>query len=216
MATVASVFHIFKKMNFISYLNFLFVEKEFLSLDFLVLHLQNRYLIPFLNMTIGQTFVAELEEEAKATRKMLKLFLPTQAGWQPHEKSATLGALMHHVAEMPEWIVWTQKTDTLDFAVTPYESRTFESADALVAYFDAQVEAAKASLLQYEEAHFHQLWTMRNGEQVYFSLPRVVVLRSSCFNHWYHHRGQLTVYLRLLGIPVPATYGPTADFPDGM
>ena len=159
----------------------------------------------------AQAFLNELDNEAKVTRQCLERIPAEKFDWKPHEKSMTFGRLASHVAEMFGWTGSTLKQDVLDFATreyTPFEPRTTEE---LVAFFDKHIADAKAALADASDETFMKDWTMRNGEQVYFTMPKVAVMRSFVMNHIIHHRGQLSVYLRLNDISVPSIYGPSAD-----
>ncbi|MBL8182773.1 MAG: DinB family protein [Blastocatellia bacterium] len=160
---------------------------------------------------LAMAFLGELENEAKTTRAVLERVPADKFDWQPHEKSMKMGRLAVHVAEMFGWTKETLKSDVLDFStmdMTPFEPRT---TDELLAFFDEQIANAKAILAETSDETFMTDWTMRNGEQVYFTMPKVAVMRSFVMNHIIHHRGQLSVYLRLNDIPVPSIYGPSAD-----
>jgi uncharacterized damage-inducible protein DinB len=160
---------------------------------------------------LAGAFLAELENEAKVTRTVLERVPADKFDWQPHEKSMTFGRLAAHVAEMFGWTKETLTSDVLDFATmdyTPIEPKTTED---LLAFFDEQIATSKAVLSETSDETFMTNWTMRNGEQEYFTMPKVAVMRSFVMNHIIHHRGQLSVYLRLNDIPVPAIYGPSAD-----
>ena len=160
---------------------------------------------------LGSAFLAELENEAKVTRQCLERVLAEKFDWKPHEKSMTFGRLAVHCAEMFGWTKETCKQDVLDFATmdfTPFEPKTNEE---LLAFFDDHIAKAKAILAETSDETFFTDWTMRNGEQVYMTMPKVAVMRSFVMNHIIHHRGQLSVYLRLNDIPVPSIYGPSAD-----
>lgn len=162
-------------------------------------------------MSIAQSFLMELTEEAKATKAILARVPFDNPAYKPHEKSMELLKLAVHVAEMNDWIETTIRTEQLDFAVEEYKPFEPKNSEELLQYFDEYLEKAKKILETTTDETLMQNWTMRNGEQVYFTLPKVVVLRSFCFNHLIHHRAQLGVYLRLLNIPLPGSYGPTAD-----
>lgn len=160
---------------------------------------------------LASAFLAELENEAKVTRNCLERVPADKFDWKPHEKSMTMGRLASHCAEMWGWTKSTLRSDVLDFATmdyTPFEPKTTED---LLAFFDDHVAAAKAVLAETSDETFMTNWTMRNGEQVYFTMPKVAVMRTFVLNHIIHHRGQLSVYLRLNDIPVPSIYGPSAD-----
>lgn len=160
---------------------------------------------------LASAFLAEMDNEAKVARECLARVPADKFDWKPHEKSMTMGRLAVHVAEMFGWTKETLKQDVLDFATadfTPFEPSTTEQ---LLAFFDDHVAKAKAILAETADETFFTDWTMRNGEQVYFTMPKVAVMRSFVMNHIIHHRGQLSVYLRLNDIPVPSIYGPSAD-----
>ena len=160
---------------------------------------------------LAGAFLAELDNEAKVTRSVLERVPAEKFDWKPHEKSMTMGRLAVHVAEMFGWTKETLKSDVLDFStmdMTPFEPRT---TDELLTFFDDQIANAKAILAETSDETFMTDWTMRNGETVYFTMPKVAVMRTFVMNHIIHHRGQLSVYLRLNDIPVPSIYGPSAD-----
>ena len=160
---------------------------------------------------LGSAFLAELENEAKVTRQCLERVPAEKFDWKPHEKSMTFGRLAVHCTEMFGWTKETCKQDVLDFATmdfTPFEPKSNEE---LLAFFDDHIAKAKMILAETSDETFLTDWTMRNGEQVYFTMPKVAVMRTFVMNHIIHHRGQLTVYLRLNDIPVPSIYGPSAD-----
>lgn len=158
-----------------------------------------------------QQLLAELKQEAATTRKILAVVPHDKSDWKPHEKSMSLGQLASHVAELPSWIAPTLLYDTLDFAVNKYIPFAPASNDDLLAFFDKNVIDAEQCLTNYSDDRFNEMWTMRNGEVIYFTAPKGGVLRSFCFNHLVHHRAQLGVYLRLLNIALPGSYGPSAD-----
>lgn len=160
---------------------------------------------------LASAFLAELDNEAKVTRSVLERIPADKFGWQPHEKSMPFGRLASHVAEMFGWTKDTLKSDVLDFATMDYKPFEPQTTDDLLAFFDEQIANAKATLAETSDETFMTNWTMRNGETVYFTMPKVAVMRSFVMNHIIHHRGQLSVYLRLNDIPVPSIYGPSAD-----
>ncbi len=160
---------------------------------------------------LASAFLSELENEAKVMRQCLERVPAEKFEWKPHEKSMTFGRLAVHCAEMFGWTKETLTQDVLDFAasdMTPFEPK---SSEELLAFFDDQIARAKMVLGETADETFMTDWTMRNGEQVYFTFPKVAVMRTFVMNHIVHHRGQLTVYLRLNDIPVPSIYGPSAD-----
>lgn len=162
-------------------------------------------------MTHNQALIAELQMEAASTRKLLERVPTEKNEWQPHAKSMSLGRLASHVAELPGWTTMTMNTDELDFAKFDYAPNVNLTKEELLAVHDKNVSEAIATLENAKDEDFHKMWTMRNGEKVYFTLPKAVVLRTWSYNHCYHHRAQLGVYLRLLDIPIPGMYGPSAD-----
>ncbi len=162
-------------------------------------------------MTILQSLLPEFDHEMAGTRKTLARVPWEKAAWKPHEKSMTLGHLAGHLAEVASWGSFTLETDELDFATFDYQPPRHGSTDELLAAFDRYVAASRAALERTDDATAMSPWTMRQGEQVFFTLPKVAVLRSFVLSHNVHHRAQLGVYLRLLDVPVPALYGPSAD-----
>ncbi len=164
-------------------------------------------------MPINQKFLDELEREAAPTRKMLELVPLDKADWAPHKKSMPLGRLATHIAELTGWASATMDHSELDFAKIDYKPTVASSNADLIAIFEDNLAKAEKSLKSADDKAFSEDWTLRNGEQIYFTMSKFHVLRSTCFNHLVHHRGQLSVYLRLLDIPLPGVYGPTADQP---
>lgn len=162
-------------------------------------------------MKLNQILLAELKEEAAATRKLLALVPFEKMDFKPHEKSMTLKRLAVHVAEISGWWKECLVHDELDFSKGDFTPKVFNSTAELLAYHDMLVEKSEKILAEVADEEFQKPWIMRNGEQIYFTMPKSKVVRTWCMNHLYHHRGQLTVYLRLLNVPLPGIYGPTAD-----
>ncbi len=160
---------------------------------------------------LATAFLAELENEAKVTRQCLERVPADKFDWKPHEKSMTMGRLAVHCAEMFGWTKETLRQDVLDFATADFKPFEPTSTEELLAFFDDHIAKAKIILGETPDETFFTDWTMRNGEQVYLTMPKVAVMRSFVMNHIIHHRGQLSVYLRLNDIPVPSIYGPSAD-----
>ncbi len=160
---------------------------------------------------VATAFLNELDNEAKVTRTVLERVPKDKFDWKPHEKSMTFGRLASHVAEMFGWTKETLKSDVLDFSTMEYTPFEPKSNEDLLAFFDDHIAKAKAIISETSDETFLTNWTMRNGDQEYFTLPKVAVMRSFVMNHIIHHRGQLSVYLRLNDIPVPSLYGPSAD-----
>ena len=159
-------------------------------------------------MSIGTSMLEEFDREMATTRRVLER-VPTDKGtWKPHEKSFALGHLAQLVAGMPGWITMTIRSPDLNLKSGPGYS--FQPTDTLLAQFDKNVQEARAELAKVPDAAFAEPWSLKMGDRVLSTEPRGVVLRTHV-NHLVHHRGQLTVYLRLLDVPVPSIYGPTAD-----
>jgi len=152
------------------------------------------------------------------TRKALERVPEDKFGWKPHEKSMTMGRLSTHVAELAGWVPTTLETESLDFAppgAPPYQPKTAGSRAELLDMFDKSVAAAHAAISAATDAQLMVPWTLLAGGKAIFSMPRAAVLRGMVINHIIHHRGQLSVYLRLNNVPVPSLYGPSADEPLG-
>jgi uncharacterized damage-inducible protein DinB len=158
-----------------------------------------------------QALLAELEAESAATRRLLERVPADRLTWKPHEKSMTLGQLAQHVAGIPGRLCELARQDGMDASQANFAPPQPESAESLLATFDESLAAAHEYMSGLDEAAATAVWRMRAGEREIFALPRLAFLRTLVFNHLYHHRGQLTVYLRLLDVPVPATYGRSAD-----
>ena len=161
-------------------------------------------------MAFRDALIPEFEHEVASTRKTLERVPEDKLGWKPHEKSMSLGHLARHLAEIPSWTGPTIEQDALDMAgyKPPTEPKTRKE---ILDIFDTNVKAARASLNKLEDSALGRPWSLKAGDQVYFSLPKGGVLRTFVFSHMVHHRAQLGVYLRLLDVPVPSIYGPSAD-----
>ena len=152
----------------------------------------------------------ELESEAVTTRKMLERVPADKFDWQPHPKSMSLKRLATHVAELPGWIDMAINTDELDFQNNPYIPKDVTTTQELVAFFEESLEKGRHALANADVNTFTNEWVLRNGDQVYSREPKYDVIRMSN-SQIIHHRAQLGVYLRLLNIPIPGSYGPSAD-----
>lgn len=161
-------------------------------------------------MTFMQSFSKELERESLTTRKMLERVPVDKLDWRPHEKSMTMRQLATHVAEIPSWIPMVLDTDELDFAKSEYKPAAINTNGELIDFFEKSFEEGKSALARSKDKQLEDFWTMRNGEQIYSTSPKDEVLRG-VFCQVVHHRAQLGVYLRLLNIPIPGSYGPSAD-----
>ena len=165
-------------------------------------------------MSIAQGLLAEFDVETANTRRTLARLPEDKLEWTPDPKSMTMGRLAAHVAEMPGWAALTLSTDELDFAAGGYTPAVAKSRDQVLAIADDNAKAARAAIAAASDADFMKPWTMRSGDQIFFTMPKIAVIRGMVINHTIHHRGQLTVYYRMTGVPVPALYGPSADEPE--
>lgn len=157
-----------------------------------------------------QIALADLEHELALTRRVLERVPDEHLGWKPHEKSMTLGALASHLANLAFYGIATLQGDEFDVATAP-PNKVVDSRDELLARFDERVATFRELLASTEDEALGRPWSLRHGSHVAFTLPRIGVLRSMVVNHMVHHRAQLGVYLRLLDVPVPSVYGPSAD-----
>jgi uncharacterized damage-inducible protein DinB len=163
-------------------------------------------------MVFAHRLLEELRLEAAVTRKFLAVVPFDQSAFQPAPTSETLGRLAIHVAEIMGWwkaVLTQEELDFIDFAPAD-----ITSVAQLLSYFDGLLAEAMQALATATAEDLELTWSMRYGEIVYFTLPKSQVLRIFCMNHLVHHRAQLGVYLRILGVPLPATYGPSADDED--
>jgi uncharacterized damage-inducible protein DinB len=161
-------------------------------------------------MTQIESFTKELENEAKTTRKMLSAIPTDKFGWKPHEKSMTIKRLASHIAELPNWIGMTFTTSELDFEKNPYKVDDVNTTEELLAYFERCLEDGRKHLKAGKEEALTEMWTLRSGATIYSTEPKWEVLRMS-MSQIIHHRAQLGVYLRLLDVKIPGSYGPSAD-----
>jgi uncharacterized damage-inducible protein DinB len=161
-------------------------------------------------MTTIAELIAELDEETDATRRVLARVPEDRLDWRPHPKSLTLGQLATHVATLPGALAELSTLAEFDVR-TPIPRPTADGVAGLLAALGSSVESARATLGAMGDDALATPWRMVDGAREVGALPRGAFLRSTLFNHWYHHRGQLTVYLRQLDVPVPAIYGPSAD-----
>lgn len=167
-------------------------------------------------MAIKDAFIAELKHESSLTKKMLERVPfdkkdPIVIGWKPHEKSMTLGRLATHIAQIPHWISDIIHIDDYDFASRSFKPVTADSKEELMKIFQETLDMAIADLDIVSDEALNEKWTVRAGEKVMYNTPKKVAIRGWAFSHLVHHRGQLSVYLRLLDVPVPGMYGPSAD-----
>lgn len=160
---------------------------------------------------VAQALAAELEKESAATRRLLERIPADRLDWQPHEKSMTLGQLGLHIAGLPGTFARLGRQDGLDAAAVDFKQKGAESKDEILAAWDSSLAEAKAFFESLDDETANGTWRLSFGEKELATMPRHELVRNLMFNHAYHHRGQLSVYLRLLDVPVPATYGNSAD-----
>lgn len=155
--------------------------------------------------------LADLDEEFATTRRVLERYPEEHADWRPHEKSATLAQLAGHVATLPRFGEAIATGPEFDFSTEPYVPPTARTRAEILELFDEKSAASRQALGSLDADAMRATWTLRDGEKIYASGPRAYYLRRFMISHIIHHRAQLTVYYRLLGVPVPAVYGPSAD-----
>jgi uncharacterized damage-inducible protein DinB len=164
-------------------------------------------------VAINAALLPEFDHEMAVTRRLLERVPGGEFGWKPHDKSYSLGQLATHIANLPTFAGYILSAPSLDVAAIPEGARpTVPSSTAeLVARFDKNVKDARAALASKTDAEYMALWTLKKASETVFTMPKISALRSFVMNHSIHHRGQLSVYLRLRNVPLPAMYGPTAD-----
>lgn len=158
-----------------------------------------------------QSMIQELEQEAVSARRLLQLVPSAHLEWRPHHKSMSLGQLSMHVASIPGGVANMLLTDGLDATKANFSPPQPKNTDEILSSLETGLNHAKQVLGEWDHQTAASPWRLSKGEQEIFTLPRIGVARTILLNHWYHHRGQLTVYLRLLDIPLPVTYGRSAD-----
>lgn len=161
-------------------------------------------------MEMLPVFLKELEKEAVTTREMLSRVPVTSYDYKPHEKSMVMMSLITHIAELPDWISMVLTTEELDFEKTDYTPTLIKDTDELLALFEKSLEKATAELSRSKEKQLAEYWTLRSGEQIFSKETKLEAIRHA-FCQIVHHRAQLGVYLRLLNVPIPGSYGPSAD-----
>lgn len=159
-------------------------------------------------MSLSETLLPEFDLEMATTRRVLERVPSDKAQWKPHEKSFSIGHLAQLVARMPGWITSALKQTSLD--LSKFAGYSHEKTEALLEIFDKNVKEARAAIAGTSDKEFEAPWSLKMGDREIMKLPRGAVTRQN-ISHLVHHRGQLTVYLRLLDVPVPMIYGPTAD-----
>ena len=163
---------------------------------------------------IRDALLPEFDQEMASTRQTLERCPEDKYGWKPHPKSFAMGSLATHIANMVGWTADVVEKDSFDIAppgAPPYREEPAATRQELLEKFDKSVSAARGALAGATDEHLAQSWSLLSGGQSIFSIPRIACIRSFVMNHTIHHRAQLTVYLRLNDVPVPAIYGPSAD-----
>ena len=158
-----------------------------------------------------QILIQELEQEAIAARNLLKQVPAEKLEWRPHEKSMSLGQLAIHIASIPGAVSNLMMMDGFDASKAKFNPPQPKTTEEILTTFETSLAGAKQILTNLDEQKATDSWKLSHGEKEIFTIPRIGVARSMLLNHWYHHRGQLTVYLRLLNVPLPVTYGRSAD-----
>jgi len=160
---------------------------------------------------ITQPFLAELEQEASTTRRVLERVPEDRLDWQPHPRSMTLGQLALHVANIPGAFARMGQLDAFDAATAQFSPPSPESVDQVLNVLDSGVSDARSFLSGLDDAGAMAPWRLLHGERELFTVPRIGLVRRLMLNHWYHHRGQVVMYLRMLDQAVPSVYGPSGD-----
>jgi uncharacterized damage-inducible protein DinB len=166
-------------------------------------------------MAIKDAILPDFDHEMGATRRVLERVPEAELGWKPHDKSYSLGQLAAHIANLPHWLGVICDRAEIDTAAAAEEARPKVPAGVaqLLNAFDENIKQARRQIDELGDSAMMARWTLKDGGREIFSMPRASVLRSFVMNHMIHHRGQLTVYLRLRNVALPSIYGPTADEP---
>lgn len=162
-------------------------------------------------MSLIKPILAELEQEAKSTRKMLEHVPQDKLSWKPHEKSMSLMQLVAHLAEIPSWVNAFIVQDELDMGDSDYKPPSAATVSEVLQAFDKNLGEALKALKPLTDERLLAIWKLKKGDEVILEMPRINVVRTWLLSHTIHHRGQLSVYLRLNNVPLPQVYGPTAD-----
>jgi uncharacterized damage-inducible protein DinB len=161
-------------------------------------------------MAIRDALLPEYDHEMGTTRRLLER-VPADYAWKPHQKSMSLGELATHLANLPTWAIEAVEQSFFDLDAPREPLTAVSSGNELLSRFDANVASARAAIASKSDAELMAPWTLKRGSHQLFTMPKAAVLRSFVMNHMIHHRGQLSVYLRLKDVPVPAIYGASAD-----
>lgn len=162
-------------------------------------------------MTAKDTLLPEFDQEMAATRLVLERLPEAAFGWRPHEKSYDLGGLATHLAQIPRWGSSILTRDAYDLAAPGPATTALTTVAAVLERFDRHVSDVRAALVEMGDSQLLAPWALRRGGHLILSMPRLAAIRAFVLHHMIHHRGQLTVYLRLQNVPLPPLYGPTAD-----
>lgn len=163
-------------------------------------------------MAIIDALLPEFDREMGLTRRALERMPDGQFEWRPHPTSVTLGRLAEHLTEMPQWALMTMTQDGIEMTTQrPPEYVRPASRAAVLAQFDTYLKAGRPAVVGRTDGEFMATWTLKAGGKEVFTMPKIAVMRNFVLNHMIHHRGQFTVYLRMLGVPVPSIYGPSGD-----
>lgn len=163
-------------------------------------------------MPLTDALMPEFDHEMAVTRRVLERVPMADAAWKPHEKSMSMGGLATHIANIPSWAATIMRKEAYDMAGDGGERMTpFTDQASLLNHFDVHAGQARALLAAAPDAELMVPWTLKQGDHVVLTMPRVAALRAFIYSHVIHHRGQMSVYLRLRNVPVPSIYGPSAD-----
>ena len=163
-------------------------------------------------MAIIDALLPEFDREMGLTRRALERVPDGHFEWRPHPTSVTLGRLAEHLTEMPQWAMMTMTQGGIEMTTQrPPDYLRPASRAAVLAQFDTYLKAARPAVVDRTDAEFMAPWTLKAGGKEVFTMPKIAVMRNFVLNHMIHHRGQFTVYLRMLGVPVPSIYGPSGD-----
>ncbi len=162
-------------------------------------------------MNLSQFLMPEFQHEMANTRKMLEAIPEESFDYKSNEKAMSLAQLANHITEIPTWVRATFLYPELDFSTFKYEPKNYKTVKELLAFFDETVTDAQKLLSEVSNETLNENWTMKNGEIIYFTMPKLSVFRMFVMNHTIHHRGQMSAYIRAVGAKVPGMYGPTAD-----
>ncbi len=162
-------------------------------------------------MGVKDTILPDFDQEMAATRRVLERVPEPAMDWRPHPKSFSMGELATHLAQIPHWGTTILTRDDYDLASGGARAAACATVREVLETFDRHVSEVRRGLVDMADGQLLQPWTLRRGAQVVLSVPRIAAVRSFVIHHAIHHRGQLTVYLRLNDVPLPPVYGPTAD-----